>query len=357
MSQTWYDSSSDSSGEEEYINGQNLNLSPSSQPLFKKTKKQTCLTCGSSSFSMDKMSGCFTCNDCMTQSQVDINDELDIEDVEKMGARDSRGLQFRRNPRVRSQKEQVFKTTLPTEKECLSSFGYVLKVSVSRLCGEIKLTKVDNEIMSDTPHNDNDETFQILDALVSRVWFTYLKVWKRGAKLQSQQHSDTHFSLRDVFLERLVQSMTGRNRSKKNAAAASAADTEAEATLKTIVENSSDSDSVPESDPELDTNNNQQNKKRKVGQKQQNTDDIDKFKAALLIVPKLKLLPSLLFYCLKILGTGVTEEEVLKLCKDNVITYFNAAHILPDELWIETLKVSERSERASLEEESSLILH
>ena len=228
---------------------------------------------------------------------------------------------------------------------------------MSRLCGEIKLTKVDNEIMSDTPHNDNDETFQILDALVSRVWFTYLKVWKRGAKLQSQQHSDTHFSLRDVFLERLVQSMTGRNRSKKNAAAASAADTEAEATLKTIVENSSDSDSVPESDPELDTNNNQQNKKRKVGQKQQNTDDIDKFKAALLIVPKLKLLPSLLFYCLKILGTGVTEEEVLKLCKDNVITYFNAAHILPDELWIETLKVSERSERASLEEESSLILH
>ena len=152
----------------------------------------SCPNCGSTDNYQDSITGALICSSCYTQSQVHTQEELDIEEVQALAARNHSGqimgVRRRNNKRgfSKSKLEDLDTSTpFPSLESCMEAYMMVLQVSANVLCELLEL----NEVITATVH-----------ANVKKIWFSFLNTWKEGADFYGALHPEVRFCMRDAFI-------------------------------------------------------------------------------------------------------------------------------------------------------------
>lgn len=156
-------------------------------------KSTSCPNCGSTDNYHDDKTGALVCSSCFTQSQAHTQEELDLEEVQALAARNQvgriMGIRRRRNPGgnfvKRKLEEWDTSTSFPSIETCLEGYKVVLQVATNSLCELLKLSA---------------ENTMSAHATVKRIWFSYLKTWKEAAEFYGKLHPEVRFSIRDAFI-------------------------------------------------------------------------------------------------------------------------------------------------------------
>ena len=151
-----------------------------------------CPNCGSTDNYQDAITGSLICSSCYTQSQAHTQEELDIDEVQALAARNQSGrimgIRRRYNKRgfAKVKLEDLDTSTpFPSLDSCIEAYMLVLQVSASVLCDLLEL---------------NEKTTVSVHANVKNIWFSYLNTWKEGADFYGALHPEVRFCMRDAFI-------------------------------------------------------------------------------------------------------------------------------------------------------------
>jgi len=153
---------------------------------------RSCPNCGSTDNYKDSTTGALVCASCYTQSQAHTQEEMDVDEVQALAARNQSGqimgIRKRRNKGTFvkvSLDEWDTSTPFPSLETCLEGYKVVLQVSTNVLCDLLDLDK---------------ETAASVHDRVKTIWFSFLKTWKEGADFYGKLHPEVRFCLRDAFI-------------------------------------------------------------------------------------------------------------------------------------------------------------
>ncbi|GAX23867.1 hypothetical protein FisN_20Hh073 [Fistulifera solaris] len=168
--------------------GRESHLSQFSQPQFQ------CEHCGSTDSYHDPTSGQDVCTSCFTQSQVNVTQEVDEDDIHVLAARRGTALKAMRpsyggatKQGKRPLEELDQSQPLPNLEVCLEAMSHVIMEAARLFAIQVLQLRTIHE------RHDYLQTVQ-------RLWLRYLCAWKEGAQEMGEKYPVWRFSFRDLFL-------------------------------------------------------------------------------------------------------------------------------------------------------------
>ncbi|GAX11870.1 hypothetical protein FisN_20Lh073 [Fistulifera solaris] len=157
-----------------------------------------CEHCGSTDAYHDPTSGQDVCTSCFTQSQRNLTQEVDEDDIHVLAARRGMALKAMRPSyggsgsrqqltKKRPLEELDQSQPLPNLEVCLEAMSYVL-MEAARLFAL--------QVLQMHTVRDRHDYLQ----RVQQLWLRYLCAWKKGAQILGEKFPVWRFSFRDLFL-------------------------------------------------------------------------------------------------------------------------------------------------------------